>query len=138
MATITWPATMKISKREELEDKLLLAFSCAASAVEHFHRVGVHHIKHMTVRCFEPGRVEVTYVVPNNDHEDVSMVRAQFEYLPDTGHWFMYRSMELYLMYQQIVDCVVANPQPEDSSFESMWSVLTAFEIKASVEIESK
>jgi len=52
MATITWPATMRLHKKDELEEKLILSFSCAASIVEQYHNVSVNHIKHITVRCF--------------------------------------------------------------------------------------
>lgn len=138
MATITWPATMRLHKKDELEEKLILSFSCAASIVEQYHNVSVNHIKHITVRCFEKNCVEVTYVVPDNDHEDVSMVRAQFEYMPETGHWTMMRANELYQMYQQITKCLVADPKEEDGYFDIVYSVLVRYELKTSVEIEKK
>ena len=138
MATITWPATMRIRKQDELEDKLILVYSCAASIVEQFHHVAVKHLNHITVRCFSRHSVEVTFIAPNNEDELVNMCKATFDYCTESHHWTFGTGNELYKMYAQITDNLVDDPKEEDAFFDLIFRALTSFEIKTSVEIESK
>ena len=137
MATITWPSE-KLQRRDELEEKIIAAYACAASIVEQTRHTHVEHAKTITVTNAFANSVYVTITTTDRYLKLIDICKIYFEYCPESKHWYMGSNIELVDVAVQIGDKLCSDEYEWDTYGEIVLAAIDKLYHKIAVDIESK